>query len=1484
MGGDTAAYAKKLAQAAEGVQVDIVSAASLIVSAPADGGAATGQTMGLGSYDMAIFSSGIGLNADGQKEENGSYRVSFGKPEAYLEEGADLSSNPYYAAAGTAAADYRDDAVFEYFLNIFASNTDTENSMKLPVLFDGNILKTAAYNYSAGETPEAGESSSRSLPNIAMLENYFIRQGYFDSEKSYDDLLPQAQSWWGGEENFKAGYVYENTYAIDSSNEKAFPAGKSFATPFSEASYKTKSSAFYPVYQEILRENTFRRREGKTGTDLLEEKISEADVIRYLLNFKNRRPANIKKEIRILDLEPDNHSEITTDGAPGGQASDAVLSWFQDIYTSGAIKITTMSTAEYIGKIEDITENYDVLYMGADTTDFNMDDKGESTVYNDSNMNGLIYYNIGDTANSTTAIRNKGKENETEQGTNNCAGLLLSDYKDWSADIKDAKDQTKPYRYSGNDLTKTKAKAIRTFADMGYPVIVSDRLVQGTENHEAPRNSFDSVIYFRNYGKKISDPVYAYLWGGKNQKNAEWPGEQMTFVTSKDGAAYWRYSYSGSVGYTGLVFTDTKAKTEDILPPAAGKIYIYKKGKLTAQSINSYNESHGMQLPETLSAEYDDSPVQVSTTTVDSASRIYDTLTGISAYTNVCSASQAATEERAQEIFEAANLSQPELLMTGTPKSYDEADKQNSALSKVTGADGKTSGYPIDFDIKIRNTTDATPDRSTYTVRLYVDSNSDGLYAEDGEDSEELEDLTVTDAAGEPADAFSLKGGLTEDAAPVYHVSRLLPSTMQGIVPWKLVVTQNSEDGAAAATAGHDSEIGYAYIHGDEPKQLRVLQINSDAYTSRDGLTQGFTEKNYNLEWEQQTDEGKYRAADGKKYNGIYGQLLADVADDFIVTVDTVYPKETSTRFRADSDKNTAPFNKWGGDYAFEDTDQNHETAARRKYADELDKYNMIIIGFSDSYQDLGHFAALAIKDFADSGKSVLFTHDTGSYNQTKDKDQWKKLNAYSNISHYYGYYFSELLRSTLFMDQYGIADRNPHTYKGTTYQFGGLPTYISEFNPYTWQPGFLAYGDDRSVLYEQRDSDKIAALEDAGYSIGWEPKSGTAAAGNRKTTPWVQGFSDYQLERIRDQSDYAKLKKTKAYLTNIETTAVSQANKGQITSYPYNVNTKAFGGSMTSAGADNKMTVSATHFQYYQLNMNADNIVVWYSLAGDDQKVVSKEYDVLPNDAVNQYYIFSAGNITYSGAGHAGTKKGKVYVTEEEAKLFVNTMVASFRATKVKPEGGFYATANAKEPISNLVLTGMDTTTAYTSEKSENQTVQDNDTHFASQDPTMQSIGAGNTRVYFRVKDANIGANKKTGAFLTFTGLKDGNKKIFYYSSADQNARPSGTYPLGDGTQEYTKGEETYSLEIHNAKDDSLVPQGTSLESGVMYYFTLPDKLQQYISDYNTRLANGSATDADIPTITMVPYTKFNDGNAPSYMEGEYRLTIQAAGLLPIG
>ena len=53
-----------------------------------------------------------------------------------------------------------------------------------------------------------------------------------------------------------------------------------------------------------------------------------------------------------------------------------------------------MTTGEFIGKIDEINESYDMIYLGMSTDSLNT--SNGNTVYNDSSMNGLIYSNIGD--------------------------------------------------------------------------------------------------------------------------------------------------------------------------------------------------------------------------------------------------------------------------------------------------------------------------------------------------------------------------------------------------------------------------------------------------------------------------------------------------------------------------------------------------------------------------------------------------------------------------------------------------------------------------------------------------------------------------------------------------------------------------------------------------------------------------------------------------------------------------------------------------------------------------------------------------------------------------------------------------------------------------------------------------------------------------------------------------------------------------------
>ncbi|MBE5938538.1 MAG: DUF5057 domain-containing protein [Lachnospiraceae bacterium] len=189
--------------------------------------------------------------------------------------------------------------------------------------------------------------------------------------------------------------------------------------------------------------------------------------------------------------------------------------------------------------------------------------------------------------------------------------------------------------------------------------------------------------------------------------------------------------------------------------------------------------------------------------------------------------------------------------------------------------------------------------------------------------------------------------------------------------------------------------------------------------------------------------------------------------------------------------------------------------------------------------------------------------------------------------------------------------------------------TYTGYTSKYKWW-GYNINQYFRGILGMDRYDVKVnkgskVGLDDAPdrvYKTGYRQSEGKYET-NSSGKILAQGISGFSL---------------KGYSGSQTTRTVTKTNSGQLAEYPYTL--------------DNSFSVSATHSQYYQLDLESDDIVVWYSLYGNNYG-----YD-LKNDARNNYYIYNKGNITYSGVGHSNG------ITDDEAKLFVNTMVAAYNAT----------------------------------------------------------------------------------------------------------------------------------------------------------------------------------------------------------------------------
>jgi hypothetical protein len=150
-----------------------------------------------------------------------------------------------------------------------------------------------------------------------------------------------------------------------------------------------EAAGFENVTDEIAYENFLRLQENPGTSDLLPADLYMAGIIRYIINFGGQRVVQAKTDIRVLELQPGRGAELTPATVRGWLGGDA------SGIAEENIEIVTMSTSEFIGKIEDLNETYDMVYIGTDTEGFNL--KGDGTTdYNDNSMDGLLYSNIGD--------------------------------------------------------------------------------------------------------------------------------------------------------------------------------------------------------------------------------------------------------------------------------------------------------------------------------------------------------------------------------------------------------------------------------------------------------------------------------------------------------------------------------------------------------------------------------------------------------------------------------------------------------------------------------------------------------------------------------------------------------------------------------------------------------------------------------------------------------------------------------------------------------------------------------------------------------------------------------------------------------------------------------------------------------------------------------------------------------------------------------
>lgn len=496
------------------------------------------------------------------------------------------------------------------------------------------------------------------------------------------------------------------------------------------------------------------------------------------------------------------------------------------------------------------------------------------------------------------------------------------------------------------------------------------------------------------------------------------------------------------------------------------------------------------------------------------------------------------------------------------------------------GADGSVQTFNAGTVLPIKLEINGKADTS-YKIKILIDKNNDGVFDEDADVTTDLNEIFKDPTVTTDANGYAFVDATTE-----------LSDNYSGLISYKIEVVELSAGIEQPFRAGMT---GYTAIKGDKPKDIKVLQILPVPYSNKVSHLNMQTDADFNA--------------------------LLDAAADIInynISVETIYTIEYEAKFDPDQ-----------SGMAYDNTSE--ETIAETNW---LAPYDMVVLGFSDLYcgddicDDNG--ALTCLNDFIDSGKAVLFTHDTVAYSNTVNGMTYETKTTTSGgrfpttttsmslIKHgtnTWGTSLSRMFREKVGMDRFGI------TKAASEEELRNAPVD---------KDGNIVYGlQGVTNMLAYRHS--LATSSTSGVSYTMEPTSGKYLL-----YPYTTGsVSDYN--------------------TLIDTTQVKKLNEGQVTMYPYYIS--------------NDLTVAETHSQWYQLDLEDPSIVVWYTLAGDGSadsvtaNTNDQYYTDTDKDAANNYYIYSKGNITYSGAGHSEMD------SPEELKLFVNTVVKAITAGNNKPD-----------------------------------------------------------------------------------------------------------------------------------------------------------------------------------------------------------------------
>ena len=1093
------------------------------------------------------------------------------------------------------------------------------------IMFDEDAIKTAN-SYGAG---------NGDCPNLKLLYDVYNNLG---AKLAYNWMSGQQYSAKVNAASGQAGYrnfSYDEVDALGKSQfVYNFKGGDDswLTSAFADESKIVKSALNEPAFYNVN----------------VDSSMSVAKMFTAI--NKESKAYNQPRKLTILEVQPNEKFYYDPNNR------DSWIKYYLDLFpwfigtgtdVTADITVKTMPTYEFVGKNEDVNENYDMVLIGNKEQD---------------ETNGKYGYN--DPMLQTPLPRELGGDGVTPCPVSySSVGDLITTYGYHKYPVDEAyeaimEDWDNTENYNSWTGARTNTDEVEPEPDSSssrYSYkwkygLFRDNTWYNTKNVKALRDKTYNIGFSRNFIREIvgggdADDYRGLAWWYQKTRNPVYGtkhGSDANMVGLR---------YSGN--------DLTKKKYDQLL---------------------DFSTQAPLIVADDLYWQYPGLSEYVSAYKIDKSSFIYKLAnmnvqekSTVHKYINGVDVNKKANKVKSEMISDnlSATFTNTVGNMPGLPVEYN----NNNSNNQMDSAGNNVLQYHFVLNGN---------DRSTYGVNLYTDSNGNGIF--EGCINHEKERIATGDTKSYDSEKSNnliifdetSKANVTDGVlynGHTYLVTRILPPSDVGLIPWKLEIYKQGNDSIRF------SQIGYTRIPAKERTVINVLQMNPNPNMSGNGfddLSVCFA--------------NHYRF----KLDNWYGNITPNATFINNQEMSNLYSEQYVKDFNIQVD--------------FMDNDYWKQVYGnnRDEWASALMKYDMIIIGF----QDMAKFTnnenyIYGFEKFREAGKSVILSHDLCEDASMGIMDMTDNSNTDSIIQSDVRYYLRDISGQ---LRKYYKADsdeehKNDYSYLDYSLRGDNLTFEPSDiFKIFTSIREYKAVGaGDTNVDYFMQNKDNKAntpIYDKHTYTYGVFGDSNYTYDNNQEiwlNTP-INVIREYYDKKdgvldgkytnkpagiIQDNSTRSMLyystinydRNNNSFLDKLdravnlnrkdlvwqtstfETYKVQSVNEGQITKYPYAI--------------PKTLDVAQTHTQNYQLDLEYDeegDVLIWYNLAG------GRMYQGRNQDCRNNYYIYTKGNITYTGVGHSGG------LTENEKKLFVNTMVASYRSSASDP----YITITNQDAVRN--------------------------------------------------------------------------------------------------------------------------------------------------------------------------------------------------------